>query len=357
MILGIDASRANKPERTGVEWYSYFLIQEFKKMVPSDITVRLYAQEEIGSDLLPLPKNWEVKILKWPFRFWTIFRFSLEMLLHKPDKLFVPANIIPFFAPKETFTTIHDIGFKRFPECYGAAENRLQDFGVKRAIKKALIIFSPSGFTKQELNEVYRAPEKKIIVTPLGFSKPSKATESSKEIYKKYKINGPYFFYIGRLEKKKNIENLVKAFEIFNKRDKKYTLVLAGNNSFGFDAPNGENIKRLGWIPQKDAELLMQNAELFLYPSLYEGFGLPILEAMSARVPVITSNCASMPEVAGGGAYLIDPYNPELISNAISEILNIPDKKTSLIKAGLENIKKFSWPDCAQETLNHILQQ
>ena len=170
MVLGIDASRANKKERTGVEWYSYFLIQEFKKIIPQDIQVVLYSPDPLREDLLPLPANWQVKILKWSFKFWTLLRFSWEMLFHKPDVLFVPSHIIPFFPPNRSFTTIHDIGFKRFPESYSGPERRLQDFGVRRALSCAQTIFTPSEFTKNELLDVYKklANPKKIIKTPLS---------------------------------------------------------------------------------------------------------------------------------------------------------------------------------------------
>jgi len=362
MILGIDASRANKKERTGVEWYSYFLIREFKKLVPADARVILYLQSEPLPDILPLPPNWEIKILRWPFRFWTIFRLSWEMFWHKPDIFFSPANIPPFFTPEKTFTTIHDIGFKRFPECYSADERWLQDWGVRRAVKKlntplrspssaGQAIFVPSEFTKKELVEVYGANAQKIIVTPLGFS--SSAIPSSGEIKN---IKKPYFLFIGRKESKKNISGLLEAFKIFQEKNPGYSLVLAGppgiiHNTYYIT----QGVISLDWVSSADKQILLSNTEALLFPSLYEGFGLPILEAFSAGAPVITSNCASMPEVAGDAALLVDPKNPQEIAEAMNKITKNPALKAELIQKGLTRAQNFSWEKCAKDTLRILL--
>ncbi|MFC1612506.1 glycosyltransferase family 4 protein [Patescibacteria group bacterium] len=358
MMLGIDASRANKKKRTGVEWYSYFLIQKFKKLIPQDVDVILYSPSPLKKDLLPLPPNWKVKILNWPLgRFWTLLRFSWEMLQNKPDRLFVPSHIIPFFAPKKTFTTIHDIGFKRFPESYSWLQRLLQNFGTKRALSRAQTIFVPSEFTKKELKEVYGAPSEKITTTHLG-SEAEPDTAVSSLIIEKYKIKKPYLFYVGRLEKKKNIENIIRAFEIFSAQNPNYSLVLAGSPGYGFNNVKCQmsNVKCLNWIPTEDLPALMAEADIFLYPSLYEGFGIPILEAFSCGTPVITSNRASMPEVAGGAANLVNPESPEEIASAIQQILNNIELKQNLINKGLKRSQAFSWYKCALETLEIILQ-
>ncbi len=372
MIVAIDASRANKKERTGVEWYSYFLIQEFKKLVPAD------AQSEPLADLLSLPSNWEIKILRWPFRFWTIFRLSWEMLWHKPDIFFSPANILPFFTPEKTFTTIHDIGFKRFPECYSAGERWLQNFGTRRALKRlntplrpssaqgsgraqqgfaGQAIFVPSEFTKKELVEIYGVPPKKLSAIPLGCHAESSATadNSAQVVFNKYSIKKPYFLFIGRKDAKKNIAGIVEAFKIFQEKNPGHSLVLAGPSSLLLTANYLlQNVILLDWINPQEKQTLLQNCEAFLFPSLYEGFGLPILEAFAAGAPVITSNCASMPEVAGNAALLIDPKNPQEIASAMEKITKDADLKIKLIELGLEQLKKFNWETCAKQTLEQI---
>src|SRR3989344_6387680 len=122
MILGIDASQANRKVRSGTEWYAFYLIGEFKKLLGGrgDVTVRLYVRGALQSDLANnLPENFQVRILRWPFRFlWGQKRLSLEMLLHPPDVLFCPAHTIPLIHPKRTYTTLHDVGFEDYPELY-----------------------------------------------------------------------------------------------------------------------------------------------------------------------------------------------------------------------------------------------
>ena len=351
MLLAIDASRTNKKERTGVEWYSYFLIQEFKKIVPADTRVILYVQGEPLADLLPLPPNWEIKILRWPFRFWTIFRLSWEMLTHKPDIFFSPANILPFFTPAKTFTTIHDIGFKRFPECYGAGERRLQNFGVRHALRKADKIFTPSEFTKSELLTVYSAPAEKIAVTPLGYNTITATTvaETVHGILREHRIEKPYFLFIGRKDAKKNIAGIIEAFKIFRKKNPGYSLVLAGPGKL--QITNDElQITDIGWVDTEEKQALLKNCEAFIFPSLYEGFGLPILESFAAGTPVVTSNCASMPEVAGDAAILVNPKSSQEIADAMEKITKNPDLKSELIRRGTERLKNFSWIKCAKQT-------
>ena len=370
MILGIDASRANKEKKTGVEWYSYFLIQEFKKIIPQNIQVVLYSPTPLRKDLLPLPSNWKVKILKWPPRkLWTIFRFSWEMLWHRPNILFVPSHIIPFFAPKKTFTTIHDIGFKKFPEVYSSFNRWLQDFGTRRALTHASKIFTPSQFTKTQLLTTYKTlcaksnlAHSNIIITPLSYNKNLYKPDVQNPILhiaEKYEIKKPYLFYIGRLEKKKNINNIIEAFKIFNKDNPDYSLVLAGSKGAGWEnlqfKVQNSKLKILNWVPDKDVPHLMASAEIFLYPSLYEGFGIPILEAMASGTPVITSSCASMPEVAGDAALLINPNNPQEIAETIQRIINNPSLKQDLIQKGLIRCKQFSWEKCAEQTLHQML--
>lgn len=356
-VLAIDASRANKIKRTGVEWYSYFLIQEAKKIIPADIKVILYLQNELLPDMLPLPDNWQVKILRWPWRFWTFFRLSYEMLRAKPDILFVPSNIIPFFAPKKTFTTIHDIGFKHFAQSYAFMERILQNWGLRRAIKKTEKIFVPSEFTKSELCRESNSLHGLVVIS-LGYDREHfSPLAKTREVLKKYGINEPYIYFIGRLESKKNINNIIKAFDIFNQWRPEYSLVLAGSEGYGFDKDlvKNKNIKFLGYIPQLDAPALMANAEALLYPSLYEGFGFPILEAMACGIPVITSKGLSTEEIAGDSALYANPQSAEDIAEQLRKIAENQMLSAEFSAKGIERAKKFSWQKCARKTFENIL--
>ncbi|MEA3272077.1 MAG: glycosyltransferase, partial [Patescibacteria group bacterium] len=178
MLLGIDVSRANRPVKTGVEWYSYHLIQELKKIIPDNIGVVLYSDEMLGGGLENLPENWKSEIIKSPVKhpktkkpwLWTQLRLSWEMFKNRPDILFVPSHAIPIIHPKKTVATIHDIGFLRYPEAYNKYACLYHRFASWFATQFASKILTPSGFTKRELMEVYKIPHWKIIVTHLACS-------------------------------------------------------------------------------------------------------------------------------------------------------------------------------------------
>ncbi len=180
--------------------------------------------------------------------------------------------------------------------------------------------------------------------------------------------------FIGRLEKRKNILNLIEAFGIFKEsrklqatclpdRQASHRLILAGKAGFGFDkikrraerSEYGKDIILKGYVSKREKEELYQNADVFVTPSLYEGFGLPILEAMSYGVPVICSDNSSLPEVAGSAGLLVDPNNTQEIAEAINRVLNNVDLREEMVKRGFENAKKFSWEKCARETMEVLM--
>lgn len=370
MNIGFDASRANKEAKTGTEWYSYNLLLELAKI---DHINRyfLYTPDELKGKLKDLPDNFNEKVLKWlPKYLWTMLRLSMEMISQAPDTLFVPAHIIPLIAPSNTITTIMDVGFLRRPEVYPQKELKYHNFGLKQAIKKAKKILTISEFTKKEMIELCGIDPDRIKVIYLGFDtgifKPINDQEKIKQVLKKYKIptDCKYFFYVGRLEEKKNTPGLVKAFGKFirDNSNQSIKLVLAGSPGHNY-----EEIKRIireynissevietGWVDESDLPYLYNGSMAFVFPSFYEGFGLPLLEAMSCGTPIIASNVASIPEVAQGSALLFNPNKPEDIKRAMVDIVGSNEKRNELIKRGLKRVKDFSWEKCARETLEEI---
>jgi len=470
MIIGIDASRANRDVKTGVEWYSYYIIQELKKIIPDSIRVFLYTDKKLKGELAELPAGWQEKILKWPFKFlWTQGRLSLEMIFSPPDVLFVPSSAIPFICPKNTLTTIHDIGFKKFPKCYGLFERIYLDWSTNFAVKKCAKIFVPSEFTKKDILENFSLPhliprlrqvgagipvvendlgtspspregegggggnilENKIIVTPLGVVNESQSchserseesrgsprgdprnswvvapllprdSSSSRQIGTPQNdgrevVLGDFILFIGRLTEKKNISRTIEAFKLFKKEnsDSKLKLVLvgprrqgrlgvgptptcpAGGGAFSpyfakgetgqppFFSPcfargeiggvGGGEIFHFDWLPPKEISQLLGMAKALIFPSLYEGFGLPILEAFAAGTPVITSKGIATEEIAGNAAILVNPLSVAEIKEAISKITSDENLRQNLIQKGLERVKDFSWQKTAELTMSAI---
>jgi glycosyltransferase involved in cell wall biosynthesis len=368
MIIGIDASRANEEKKTGVGWYAYHVIQEMKKITPDNIRVVLYTNKSLQGELADLPENWEEKVLGWKLgRLWTQVRLSWEMLLHAPDVLFIPAHVFPIIHPKKTVMTLHDIAAVRFPQAYNWFEKWYTLWSGRVALKKLWKVIAISNFTKSELNSEFGNKNlDKVRVIYLGFNKEYckiKDDVNTKSVLNKYRIEKPFLFSIGRLETKKNTVNIVKAFEELRVKGKELSLVLVGGKGYGYeeirkvidDSLFKNDIITPGWVENNDLPYLMSSAEGFVFPSLYEGFGIPILEAMACGIPVITSKGSSLQEVGGGACIYIDPQDINEISEAIIELTQDQELRDSKISKGLERVGEFSWEKCAKETLDVLL--
>ncbi len=371
MLIGIEASRANRLQKTGVEWYAYRLIQALKQdPQAAPHTWMLYTNAALSLGLERLPGNWFERRLNWPPKYlWTQARLSLEMLRKPPEVLFVPAHVLPRFAPKRSVVTVHDVGFHRFPELYKPRQVSYHEWSTRDIVKANAKIITVSEFCKREIMECYGVAAERITVTPLGVDhdtyKP--ALQSNIDAMQaRLQIPDPYILFIGRLEAKKNILILVEAF----KRHKAsrgigdpLNLVLAGLPGEGFDAigkaiaDSGceDFIHITGYISEADKVALLSGALAYIQPSLYEGFGLPPLEAMACGCPVISSNAASLPEVVGdGNALFFDPLDAESLRIHLETVLDQPEVRNRLREAGLSWAPRFRFDKTARLTLQTL---
>ena len=431
MLIGIDASRANRNHKSGTEWYSYYLIRWLSKLDSknqyilytdkplkrgmSDLTSMQYVHEldpakrkvEFNKDGFQIIKsphnNFKAKTLKWPFNFlWTQGGLSLEMFFNKPDVLFVPAHTLPIIHPRNSIVTVHDVGFERDRLLYGRDQigpndkngGKLFNFFVKLftfgkfnansmdylrwstqfALRNAEKIITVSDYSKKEIMEIYGDLEKmpplndKIKVVRNGYNKYIyKNIESDNkinEVLEKYGIEKPYLLYVGRLEKKKNTPALIEAFAIMRDKNKdiKHKLILVGDANFGYDEVKymiqeyllDDDVIMPGWIEENDMPYVYCASDGFVFPSLYEGFGIPLLQAMSCNVPIAASRATSIPEVVGGAALLFNPRDVEEIADSMGKIINDKPLRDDLAEQGRERVKDFSWEKCARETLEVI---
>ncbi|MBD3270330.1 glycosyltransferase [Candidatus Peregrinibacteria bacterium] len=375
MKVGIDASRYKFATATGVEWYSYHIINHLMPRLGrdhnSEITLFLKEDTEFEEDF---PFNVKKKVI--PFgKFWTQLRLSYEMVVNRQDVLFVPSHVQPLIIPKKLIITIHDLAFKdpKLKNIYSFKERFLLNWSTKRAVKKANKIIVPSQATKDDLIKYYNCKKKKIVVIPHGAPELKgennpvlkKWTKKEKnEILKRVGLKDGELFvlYVGRLETKKNLASLVEAFSRFRQEYPDWKLVLAGKKGIGFEDIISKiakyNLEKEvimpGYISEKEKSFLLDKCRIFAFPSLYEGFGLPILEAFAYRKPVLTSKITAMPEIAGEAAFLVDPENIAEISVGLKRMAFDGMLVSKLIEAGDLQLNKFDWENSAEQTFNTI---
>ncbi len=359
LIIGIDASRSNVRERTGTEYYSYEIIKELIKSKEADF--RLYSKTPLG--YLPKLDNVKNKVMKFP-RLWSQIRLSIEMISNPPDVLFVPAHTIPILHPKKTVTTLHDLGFKHFPELYTPLERYYHDFSMGFAVRHATKIIAISHATKNDLIKIYKADPKKIEVIYHGFDRERYyPLESNEKIPDDIKTLRPYIFFIGRLEAKKNVKTLIKSYGLLRENSNiKHKLVLAGRPGYQYEEIKDEinrlpfeirnDVVELGYVEDKKATYLTRCADIFAFPSFFEGFGMPILENMASGVPIVGSNTTSIPEIAGDCALLSEPKDEIALASNMRKLIEDKDFRDNLVKKGLKRAELFSWEKCARETLD-----
>lgn len=372
MIIGIDASRANRENKTGVEWYAWHIIENLKKEIPDDVRVVLYSESSLIGELANLPPNWQSKVLSWKPRFlWTQIRLSFEMLVNRPDILFVPAHVSPIVRPKKTVMTVHDIGAARISESYKKFQCWYSLWSAKFAVERLWRVIVPTEFTKLELIKEFGITKaKNICVIAHGYDKKYLEKADEQELHSicmKYKVFRPYFLMVGRLEDKKNTAVAIDAFEMFkkNRSNAKVNLFLAGSPGYGYDlikakidaSPYQEDIVEPGWVDEDDLPLLVKSAMSMLLISKYEGFGIPIIESMACGTPVIASDIESLREV-GGDAALYSAMGDAVSLAKVMDMLFIEQAlREEIVCLGFGRAKHYSWEKAAKQTLNCLLSE
>lgn len=352
MIIGIDASRAAKNERTGVEEYTYQIIKNLAG-IDTKNNYRLYTDRDLPRSLTSvLPGNFTVR--KLPFlRLWTQVRLAWETWLNPPSVLWLPASSIPVFHLSNTVVTIHGLEFAYWPEAYTFWQRKYLDFSTKLAVKKASKLLAVSNNTKKDLLKLYQADSQKIEVVYNGYNRYTPASNWQNILGDYQLVKQNYFLFHGRLEKRKNLVRLVKAFASLSKREPAAKLVLVGKAGNGFseideviDKSSAKaKIIKTGYLPYSKLFALIAHARGLVYPSLYEGFGIPVLDGLSMGVPVICSRSSSLPEV-GGEAVLY--CNPQSESDIYKKLAMVWHEKWRPDPVQVKTqISKFTWQRAA----------
>lgn len=359
MNIGIDASRAARVLRTGTETYSLYLIRALLEL-GTEHTFTLYFNQPPEPGLFPALPNVRMRVIPFP-RLWTHIRLAAEVRIRPPDVLFVPAHVLPL-APRRAVATVHDLGYRYFPEAHPWAARAYLDWGTRHNARASRVVIADSVATREDLVRFYRVPADKIRVAYPGLRpdvRPMRDEAVLGATLRRYGVEPPYVLYVGTLQPRKNLTRLIEAFA---RVPPPHKLVLAGQKGWLYDAilrradelGIGDRVLFPGYVYDEDLPALMSGAALFAFPSLYEGFGLPILEAMACGVPVVCSNTGSLPEVAGDAALMVPPTDTEALAAAMNRILADDGLRAELARRGVERARLFTWRRCAEQVLKAL---
>lgn len=355
-LIGIDASRAVMAQRTGTEVYSLHLVRSLLE-IKTDHHFCMYFNTPPRPGLIPDVAHCRQRVIPFP-RLWTHVRLSAEMLLDPADVLFVPSHVLPLIHPRQSIVTVHDLGHHHYPAAHTAGQRLYLEVSTRYHVRVAAQIIADSQTTKDDLVRIYGANPDRVTVAHLGVDPALRPVQDPAHIARvrhKYGIAERYILYVGTLQPRKNLSRLIQAFARLQTENERVQLVLAGKKGWLVDAILEQadaldlrgRVLFPGFVDDADLAALYSGAALFAMPSLYEGFCMPVLEAMACGTPVICSNTSCLPEIVGQAALLFDPLDVDAISAAMNRILNDRDLANVLVERGMDQNKLFTWPRCA----------
>ena len=354
--IAIDASRATVARTTGTEYYARELIRHIiaanaERATPHQLT--LYCRDTPPAATFPDDAQTTVRVVRFP-RLWTHLRFARELWRTRPNVTFVPAHTLPFGFPGRAVVTVHDLGYKYFPQAHPALQRTYLDWTTRYSARRATRILADSQATADDLTRFYDTPAAKIRVVYPGVARPQ--DNHAVNIYEKYHLPLRYFLFIGTLQPRKNIERIVQAFAMWRRANPKarHGLVLAGQQGWLFDPAwvrDVENVYPIGYIDEADKGALLRQAIALIFPTLHEGFGFPVVEAMLCGTPVIASTTSSLPELVGDAGMLVNPLEVNEIAAAM-DLITINDfLHRKLMIKGFDQARQFKWQTAARTAL------
>ena len=369
MRIGFDISAQSLP-RSGIGRYQYQLLkalleqdrENFYHLYAFNVRHRdrfkeiQFPSENYKVDVLPIPQR---LITMW----WMMSRFpSVDQLASDCDIYQVSEICAQPVKRAKSVAFVHDLTTLLFPEHHTKSNRFLHNQRFKKMGTMDGILTN-SEATKADIVNYLKIDPEKIVVTHLGADSAFRpmSEEEVNPFLEKYDLNKPYILFVGTLEPRKNVKTLISAFNRLKKeRQIPHELVMAGQRGWLFDyalkaiekSPYKNDIRHLNYVPEADLPALMNGATVFAYPSFYEGFGLPVLEAMQCGTPVVTSPVSALPEVGGEACLYANPHSETELANRLYEIINDSELQKQLSERGIERSKLFSWEMCAKRTLD-----
>lgn len=371
MNIWIDGYEANVPQRVGSGQVGFELLKNLEKIDHKN-NYTVFLPTPPLEDLPAEREGWTYRILK-PRRLWTRIALPLALFTarQKPDVFFTPTHYVPRFTSVKRVSTVFDLSYLHFTQMFTKKDLWQLTTWTRQSVEQSAAVITISESSKDDIVEHYKVKRSKVTVAYPGYDhtvfRPISDKSKIEEIQKKYKISGDYIVFIGTIQPRKNLIRLIEAMaKIDNlklvvigkttgegKQGWMYDQILRRPGELGID----DRVIFAGFVPTEDMPYLLNGAKAFACPSLWEGFGIPAVEAMACGTPVVVSNVSSLPEIVGNAGLLVDPKSVDQIAQAITTIAY--DKKlwAQKSKQGLEQAQKYSWEKMAKTVLKVLESQ
>lgn len=349
MKIAIDGYEANVGDRVGIGRYAYEILRNIARI--SKDQCRIYLPNAPLADMPNEGKRWTYKVA-WPKKLWTFVGLPLALTLDhpRPDVIFSPTHYVPRWVTIPKVMAIMDVSYLEYPQMFRPRDFHQLVNWTAYSVANARAILTISEFSKRAIIKAYGVPEKRVVVTYPGLTMPNTKNRSNPL--------GDYILSVGTLQPRKNFVRLIEAFSLIAPKYPNMTLIIVGKKGWMYEeilaSPKRygveNNVKFLDFVPDDDLPALYKKAKVFVLASLYEGFGLPVLEAMSYGCSVVVSNVSSLPEIAGEAGVYVDPEDVESIAKGLIDALEgkLRDKRQEAAKV---QVAKFTWEKAAKQTL------
>jgi glycosyltransferase involved in cell wall biosynthesis len=365
--IAIDATGMS-PYKTGTVTYLIEILHQWNldRSIKHQFVIYCTAAARHHLDGLRLDNRFDIALApnsKLVRMIWQQTVLPLLLWRHKVDVHWGTGFVLPVMSRCTAFVTIHDMTFDLFPQVHEPFKRLYFPFMIRRAVKRASKVFAVSHSTANDLTRLLGLDPRKILITPLaarqlgtsfieGIGQPSCEDEQTRP------VDSPYVLFVGTLEPRKNLKRLLQAWHGLDAKCRvDYRLVVVGVKGWMVDeleTGDDESVDFVGHVSDEALSDYLQHATCFVYPSLYEGFGLPVMEAMAAGIPVLTSDVGATREIAQGAAVLVDPNSVQAINRGLLELLSSPELRQTLAGAGVRRAREFSWQRTAQLTLDGL---
>lgn len=366
MNIGVDINEANISQRVGVNQVAFYIFKNLVSVCQEPDKIIALSKDRPLPDMPQANPVLNYEIFG-PKKIWVLTGLTKRLFFNKPkiDVLFSPSHYTPLLTNVPSVIYLMDLSYERFGTDFFTAfdSNQLKRW-TPLSVKKANHILTISQFSRQEIIKLYKVKPEKVSVVYPGIDKENYHSKipltKQKQVRSKYKITGKYLLYVGTLQPRKNLNRLIEAFSKI--KDSKIKLVIGGKKGWLYDQ-FFDQVKNLkiedrviftGFLPQDDVPGLIKGSIAYVLPSLYEGFGMPPVEAQAVGVPVVVSNTSSLPEIVGdSGIFIKNPENVQDIRIALEEAIGLKkSEREAIIERGKENVKRFDWDKSALQLLN-----